>query len=292
MVPAMSRLSATTRLIALLGSPVSHSRSPLMQNGVFEYMGLNYAYLAFDIQPPQLADAIAGVRAMNIRGCNVTMPLKRDVCQFLDHLTPAAELAGAVNVIVNDHGVLTGHISDGEGYMMSLCDAGVDYVGKKITLAGTGGAATAVAIQAAMEGVRCIRLFNHRDGFFEQGQTLARLLCERFDCDASLHDLADLDSLKAEMANSDLFINGTPVGMEHSLHQSVIPDASYFHPQLVVSDLIYVPARTRLLRMAEAASLKTVSGLGMQLFQATSAFRMWTGYDMPVDVARRCLLAS
>lgn len=263
-----------------------------MQNGVFEALGLDFVYLAFDVGPDGVEDAIRGMRAMNFRGGNVTMPLKRVVCQYLDKLTPAAEMAEAVNVIVNDDGVLTGHISDGEGYMMSLDDAGVAYVGKKMTLIGAGGASTAVAIQAAIDGVKAISIFNHRDEFFAQGEKTVANLREKLGCDARIFDLADMDELRQEIESSDILINGTPVGMEATSDQSVIPDASYFHPGLVVTDLIYVPVETKLLKMAKAAGNKTVSGLGMQLFQGVSAFKMWTGQDMPIDIARAILFGK
>jgi shikimate dehydrogenase len=287
-----TRITGKTQLISLLGSPVSHSKSPGMQNGAFEALGLDYVYVAFDVGLDGVEAAIHGLRTMKFRGSNVTMPLKKAVCPYMDKLTPAAEMAGAVNVIVNDNGVLTGHISDGEGYMMSLDDAGVPYVGKKMTLIGAGGASTAVAIQAAIDGVRAISIFNHRDEFFEQGAITAARLRDKYGCDVQMFDLADMATLRAEIATSDILINGTPVGMEATLDQSVIPDTSYFHPGLVVTDLIYVPEETKLLKMAKAAGNKTVSGLGMQLFQAAPGFKMWTGQDMPIDIARAILFGT
>ncbi|MEN9543699.1 MAG: shikimate 5-dehydrogenase [Pseudomonadota bacterium] len=283
------RITGKTKLIALLGSPVSHSRSPQMQNGVFEALGLDFAYLAFDVGLDRVGDAVSALRTLGIRGANVTMPLKRAICSHLDQLSNAAEMAGAVNVIVNDDGVLTGHITDGVGYMASLAEAGVATEGKTMTIVGVGGAATAVAIQAAMQGVKCIHLFNARDDFFNGGEATAQMLQNRLGCEARFFDLADAAALKESIACSDIFVNGTPVGMEATLDQAVIPDASYFHRGLTVSDLIYVPEQTTLLRMARDAGCKTVSGMGMQLFQAVDAFRLWTGRDMPVELARQHL---
>ena len=285
-------ITGKTKLISLLGSPVSHSRSPSMQNGVFEALGLDYVYVAFDVGLDNVEAAIDGLRAMNFRGSNVTMPLKKVVCQYLDKLTPAAKMAGAVNVIINDDGVLTGHITDGEGYMMSLVDAGVEYIGKKMIIVGSGGASTAVAIQAAMDGVRSISIFNHKDAFYSNGERTVEGLRQRIGCKAHMFDLADMNLLRKEMMRSDIFINATPIGMEETLHESVIPDASYFHKNLIVTDLIYVPVETKLLKIAKAAGNKTVNGLGMQLFQGVSAFKMWTGHDMPIDVAREILFGK
>ncbi len=287
-----SQITGKTKMISLLGSPISHSKSPSMQNGVFEAKGLDFVYVAFDVPIEKVEDAVKGLRALNVRGSNVTMPLKKVICQYLDKLTPAAEMAGAVNTIVNDNGVLTGHITDGEGYMMSLVDAGVEFIGKKMTIVGAGGASTAVAIQAAIDGVKAISIFNNKDEFFASGERTVEGLREKFGCDAKLFDLEDLNALRAEMSTSDIFINGTPVGMKETLDQSVLPDASYFHSRLVVTDLIYEPEETTLLKRAKAAGCKTVSGLGMQLFQGVTSFQLWTGEKMPVDVARKILFGK
>ena len=285
-------ISGTTQLIALLGNPVAHSQSPTMQNGVFEELGLDFAYLAFAVDKDSVADAVKGLRAMQFRGANVTMPLKKVICQHLDKLTPAAELAGVVNVIHNNNGVLTGHISDGEGYMLSLSDSGVEYRGKKLTILGAGGASTAVAIQGAMEGVRAISIFNRKGSTYTEAQNLVRRLRHTFSCNIQLFDLADTKTLKYEISESNILINGTSIGMKATADQSLIPDADYFHSDLVVSDLIYVPTETKLLKMARTAGNRTVSGLGMQLFQGVSAFKMWTGQNMPIEIARKLLFGN
>ena len=176
--------------------------------------------------------------------------------------------------------------------MMSLIDVGVEYKGKKMTIVGAGAASTAVAIQAALDGVKAISFFNDKDEFFTDGEKTVATLREKIGCDAQIFDLADVDKLRYELANSDILINGTPIGMETSLDKSVIPDASFFHPRLIVTDLIYVPEETRLLKMAKAAGNTTISGLGMQLFQGVSAFKLWTGKDMPIDVARQILFGQ
>lgn len=284
-----SEITGKTKLIGLIGSPVCHSRSPSMQNGVFEALNLDYAYCAFEVGLDEASAAVSAIRTLKLRGCNVTTPLKSAVCEYLDALTPVAEMAGAVNVIVNDNGYLTGHITDGEGYMMSLEREGVEYKGEKMTLLGAGGAATAVAIQAADSGIGAISMFNHKDHFYANGEKMIERLRRRFSCDVKMFDLADLQALKAEIASSDILTNGTTVGMEASKDLSLIPSVDYFHPGLVVSDLIYVPAETTLLKMARSVGNKVVGGLGMQLYQGVSAFKLWTGQDMPVDVARKIL---
>jgi shikimate dehydrogenase len=173
--------------------------------------------------------------------------------------------------------------------MMSLKDAGVDYSARRMILLGAGAAATSVAIQAVMEGVRSITIFNRRDDYFEDGVITAARLRDRFDCDVRILDLADLDALRTEIEAGDILINGTPIGMEDTADRMALPDTSFLHPDLVVCDLIYVPRETLLLKRAAQIGCRTVSGLGMQLFQAVPAFKLWTGKDMDVDVAREAL---
>ena len=164
------RISGYTTLIGLLATPIKHTSSPKMHNEAFRYLGLDYAYLAFEVGNEGLEDAVKGLRAMQARGCNVSMPNKTVIHKYLDKLTPAAELAGAVNTVINDNGVLTGHITDGVGYMRSLSDAGFDVIGKKMTIVGAGGAATAICIQAALDGVAELSIFNQDDEFFARAE--------------------------------------------------------------------------------------------------------------------------
>lgn len=285
-------ISGKTRLIALLGSPVSHSRSPALQNGAFLALGLDYVYLAFDIPLERVTDAIQALRVLNARGANVTMPLKQAVCEHLDRLSPTAALAGAVNTIVNDDGVLAGHMTDGAGYLMSLDECRVPYIGKTMTILGAGGAATAVAVEAAMRGVRSVHLFNRRDAFFEAAQVRVMQLRERLGCDAQLHDLDDANDLAASIKTSDILVNATSIGMEATRDQCLIQDPGCFHAALTVSDLIYVPAETALLKMARARGCRTVDGTGMQRLQGMLSFQLWTGQDLPADLARQSLAVS
>ena len=160
------RIKGTTGLLALIGSPVGHSGSPAMYNFSFQYHNLDYAYMAFDIKEGQVPAALDAMRLFKMRGCNVTMPCKNKVAQCVDELSPAAEMCGAVNTIVNDHGHLTGHITDGIGFMAALKDNNIDAIGKKMTIVGAGGAATAIEIQAALDGVGEIVIFNRKDEFW------------------------------------------------------------------------------------------------------------------------------
>ena len=155
-----NRISGTTGLLALIGSPVGHSGSPAMYNYSFQKLGLDYVYVAFDIQVGEVEKAVEAMRLFKMRGCNVTMPDKTEVVKYMDELSTAARMIGAVNTIVNDDGRLTGYITDGEGFVNNLRDHGIEIAGKKITVAGGGGAATAIQVQCALDGAREITIFN------------------------------------------------------------------------------------------------------------------------------------
>ena len=283
------RLTGHTELIGLMAYPIRHSSSPAMHNEAFAYLGLDYAYLAFEVDNSTLEDAVKGLRALKMVGSNVSMPNKTVVGKYLDKLSPAAELVGAVNTIVNKNGVLEGHITDGIGYMASLCDYDIDVIGKKITVVGAGGAATAIEIQAALDGVKEISIFNIKDKFYEAGENTVRKINEKTNCKAKLFDLADKDALREEIASSYLLANATGVGMKPLEGQTWLPDPSYLRPDLIVTDTVYAPAETEFLRIAKEVGCKNMNGFGMMLFQGAAAFKMWTGHDMPIEHMKEVL---
>ncbi len=283
------RITGHTELIGLMAYPIRHSSSPAMHNEAFAYLGLDYAYLAFEVDNDTLEDAIKGLRALRMVGSNVSMPNKTVVHKYLDKLSPAAELCGAVNTIVNDNGVLTGHITDGIGYMRALKDNNIDVIGKKMTIVGSGGAATAIEVQAALDGVAEMSIFNIRDKFWDNAEATIRKINERTNCKVALYDLADLDKLKEEIASSYLFANATGMGMKPLEGQTYIPDKSFFRPDLIVTDVVYSPRETTMLKMAKEVGCKTMNGMGMMLFQGAAAFEMWTGKEMPIDHMKQVL---
>lgn len=283
------RITGHTELIGLMAYPIRHSSSPAMQNEAFAKMGFDYAYLAFEVDNDNLEDAVTGLRALKLRGSNVSMPNKTVVHKYLDKLSPAAELTGAVNTIVNDNGVLTGHITDGTGFMAAIKDNNIDAIGKKITIVGAGGAATAIQIQAALDGVSEISIFNRKDDFWERAVHNVETINSKTSCKATLYDLNDLEALKAEIESSYLFVNATGMGMKPLEGQTYIPDASYLRPELMVVDIVYSPAETALLKMAKAVGCKCMNGLGMMLFQGSAAFELWTGKPMPIDYMKEIL---
>lgn len=282
----MKEITGHTVLTGLLGSPVSHSISPMMHNESFKQLDLDYVYLAFDVGVEGMESAVNGLRTLGVRGFNVTMPGKNVMATLCDNLSPAAEIIGAVNTVVNDNGVLTGHNTDGVGYMMAVKDAGHDIIGKKMTLLGAGGAATAVLTQAALDGLSEISVFSIRDQFFGRAEKIIAQLNERTSCKVKLYDFEDDSILRREIGESAILTNGTSVGMAPNTDRSIITDTSMFHKDLIVSDVIYNPRETKLLKLAKEAGCQTFNGLYMLLYQGAEAFKIWTGQDMPVNVIK------
>ena len=281
-----NQITGHTRLTGLLGSPVEHSISPMMHNEAFQQLGLDYAYLAFDVGTDKLKTAVEGLRTLNVRGFNLTMPDKNLMCSLCDKLSPAAEIIGAVNTVVNDNGVLIGYTTDGVGYMHAVKDAGHNIIGKKMTLLGAGGAATAILVQAALDGVAEINVFNVRDNFFGRAEEIVAKLNERTSCKVTLHDFSDPEVLRASIADSAILVNGTSVGMAPKTENTIITDTTMFHKDLFVFDVIYNPQETRLLREAKEAGCKTGNGMYMLLYQGAASFKLWTGEDMPVEIIK------
>ncbi len=279
----MKEITGHTKLTGLLGSPVSHSISPMMHNESFRQLDLDYVYLAFDVGTDTLEAAVNGLRALNVRGFNVTMPDKNLMATLCDKLSPAAQISGAVNTVVNDNGILTGYTTDGIGYMRAVEDAGHNIIGKKMTLLGAGGAATSVLVQAALDGVSEISVFSIRDTFWERAEKTVAMLNERTSCKVTLYDFSDENVLRREIADSAILTNGTSVGMAPNTDRSIITDTTMFHKNLIVSDVIYNPRETKLMSLAREAGCATFNGLYMLLYQGAEAFRLWTGQDMPVD---------
>ena len=280
----MREITGHTRLTGLLGSPVAHSVSPLMHNEAFRQLGLDYVYLCFDVKEEGLKTAVEGLKMAGIRGFNLTMPNKNKMVELVDCLSPAAGLIGAVNTVVNNDGILIGHNTDGIGFMRSVKDAGYDIIGQEMTVMGAGGAATAICVQAALDGVKKIHLFTRPSSRFHQRTVgLVDRINQITDCEITLYDQADQHALRTSMEQSAILVNGTSVGMAPDTDASIIEDSSFFIPGKIVADIIYNPQETKLLKMAREAGCKTFNGMYMLLYQGAEAFRIWTGQEMPIE---------
>jgi len=287
------RISGHTGLLALIGSPVGHSGSPAMYNYSFEKLGLDYAYVAFDIKEDGVKGALDAMRLFNMRGMNVTMPDKVEAARHMDELSPAAQIIGAVNTIVNEEGKLIGHMTDGEGFVNNLKDHGVSVIGKKMVIAGGGGAVTAIQVQCALDGAKEITIFNKKDSFFERTlATAEKIRAAVPECVVNVYDIDDAGKLKEELISADIFVNATIVGMKPLENQSIITDLSLLRSDLVVADIVYNPEETKLLKDAKAAGCTCVGGKGMLVWQGASAFKLYTGMDMPVEEVKELLYGN
>lgn len=278
------RISGTTTLLGLIGSPVGHSGSPAMYNYSFDKLGVDAAYLAFDIQVEQVEEFIKAAKLLRMRGFNVTMPCKTEVARQVDELSPAAQIVGAVNTVVLEDGKLIGHITDGVGFIRNLEEHGVSVKGKKITIMGGGGAGTAIQVQAALDGAREISIFNMKDDFFANVEATAQKIKKAVpDCVVNTCDLADEALLYSEIRDSDILVNATKVGMKPMEDATLVKDTTVFREDLVVADVVYNPKETKMILDAKAAGVKTcVGGSGMLLWQGVEAFKLYTGREMPV----------
>ena len=278
------RINGHTKLYALIGSPVGHSGSPAMQKYSFEKLGLDCAYLAFDIPLEKTKDALDAFRTLHVGGFNVTMPCKTEVARLVEHLSPAAELIGACNtVVVEEDGTMTGHNTDGVGFVRNLKEHGVEVKGQKIVLLGTGGAATAIAVQAALDGAAEIAIFNQKDEFYANGEKTVEKLRKAVPgiSSVSINDLGDTELLREAVKNADILVNATRAGM--SPLEDVIPvPEDVLRPELAVADVVYNPRETLLVRKAKKAGCRAaVGGIGMLLWQGAAAFELFTGQEMP-----------
>ena len=283
----INEITGHTRLTGLLGSPVAHSKSPLMHNEAFRLLRLDYVYLCFDVKEDSLKTAFEGLKKLNVAGFNCTMPNKTAICELLDDLSPAAKMIGAVNTVVNENGRYIGHNTDGIGYMQSVKDAGFDIKGETMTLLGAGGAASSIFVQAALDGVKKINLFSIKDRFWEKAEKMVDMVNSNTDCDAKLIELGNDDILNEAISNSKILTNATSVGMAPNTDNCIVKDFSVFNENLIVSDVIYNPMETKLLKIAKEHGCPTFNGIYMLLYQGAEAFKLFTGKDMPVEEIKK-----
>jgi len=276
-------ISGGTKLCGVIGDPIEHTMSPVMHNAAFREAGLDYAYVAFRVRSEELGRAIEGMRALNIRGLNVTIPHKVGVIPFLDEIDPLAERIGAVNTIVNDDGTLTGYNTDATGFLQALLDRGMDPQKKRVLVLGAGGASRAVSLALAELGARLVILNRLEELDWAVG--LASRIGELFDMDVKAGEL-ERHNVERALEDTDIMVNTTSVGMRPDSDRSPV-DADLLRPGLVVFDIVYNPIKTRLLTEAETAGATTIAGIDMLAWQGALAFEKWTGKKAPVDLMKR-----
>lgn len=282
----MPNITSMTKLYTLIGDPVEHSLSPVMHNAAFQFLNLDYVYLAFRVDPKELKQTIAGMRSLGILGFNVTVPHKVSIMKYLDEVNPLAAEIGAVNTVVNKGGRLIGYNTDGAGAVAAL-EEHTDLHGKRVLLLGAGGAARALAFYLAPLAGSLV-IVNRTEA---TATDLADALNKRFKT-ASIEGMKLTENvLRRELEDVDILINATSVGMYPNVDETLV-NKGLLHPKIVVFDVVYNPLETRLLREAEVAKAKTVNGLKMLAYQGALSFEILTGRKPPVDVMVKTLIEA
>ncbi len=282
-------VNGATTLVGIIGHPVAHSRSPQMHNAAFAALGMNWAYVPFAVDPDRLEGAVHGLRDLNVRGFNVTIPHKQAIVPLLDELSPGARAIGAVNTVVNDNGRLVGHNTDGIGFVRSLHDARRWNPKRSpgALILGAGGSARAVCDELLRVGVAALRITNRTRARAEE--LVGHLKRVHPHADIKVLDWTPLDH-RAAINWAELIINTTSVGMKPGDPSPL--DTNGISPGHIVADLIYSPPQTPLLAKCKAANARTINGLGMLLYQGAEAFTLWTGQEAPIDAMKRGLEAD
>ena len=270
------KIDGHTRLAAVVAKPIKHSISPFIHNPAFERTAVNGVYLALEIGSEDLEATVANIRRYNMFGINLSMPYKQEVIQYLDELTPSARLIGAVNTVVNKNGTLIGYNTDGKGFFKSLPSFAIQ--GKKMTILGAGGAATAIIAQAALDQAEEIFVFTRQTSYANTVSKMAAI-SRQAKSRIQVLNLEDLATLQEKINQSDLLINGTSVGMDGESLPLV--ESIQLPAKILVADVIYKPFETPFLKWARSQKVEAVNGLGMLLYQAAEAFELWTGQPMP-----------
>jgi len=273
-------MSTKTRLCGVIGDPIEHTMSPAIHNAASIQMGLDYIYIPFHVKEEELGKAIDGMRALNIRGLNVTLPHKVAIIPLLDKLDPLAEKIGAVNTVTNDDGVLEGSNTDASGFLQALLERGIEPKGKKGVVLGAGGASRAISFILAERGARLV-ILNRR---LERAVELTGRLSTAFSKEVRALKLI-AENLSWALKEADILINTTSMGMSPNINETPAP-SNLLKPGLIVVDIVYNPIKTRLLREAEEAGAKTINGVDMFVWQGALSFERWTGVKAPIKLMR------
>ncbi len=272
-----------SELTGAFGNPIDENPTGVIMEAGYKAAGLDYRYLTIKVEPDGLKQAIAGIRAMNFKGINLTIPFKVEVLNYLDELTPAAEIIGAVNTVVSRDGRLIGENTDGKGLLKSFTDAGISVSGKQVTVLGAGGASRAICTECALAGASRVIIINKNP---QRGQELADLIAERTLAEAAYLPWTEAVSIPE---GTDILINATSIGLYPNISDR--PDIQYdtIHENMVVSDVIFNDPRTLFLKEAKDRGAVCINGLGMLVNQAAANFEIWTGEKAPVDIMTEVL---
>jgi shikimate dehydrogenase len=275
---------ARAELVGVFGDPVDENPTGIMQEAAFAAAGLNWRYITLRVVAADLPAAVAGLRALNFQGINLTIPHKVAILPLLDEVAPDAALIGAVNTVRRAGDRLIGENTDGKGFLRSVReDAGVDPAGKRVVFLGAGGAARAMTVELALAGARHITVVNRSA---DRGKALVRQLNEKTPVQA---EFEPWDGDYGVPADADILVNATSIGLFPDVAAMPCVALDSIRPGLLVCDVIPNPPQTAFLKAAATRGARTLDGLGMLVYQGAIAFKLWTGVDADVAVMRRAL---
>ena len=287
-------ISGYTRLAAVVANPIKHSLSPFIQNRAFQLTATDGVYLAFEIQADDLADTIKSAKRLGMYGLNFSMPFKTAAMPYMNSLSKAAQLIGAMNTLVIENDQFVGYNTDGVGFFNALlADQNFSVAGKNMTILGGGGAAMAIIVQAILNGANEINVFTRHSRSFELVKARLERLSALTEKEIQLFELPEVSSvltenlsakcqlLQSKIKQSDLLVNATSVGMDGL--SSPVPASIQLPPEILAVDVIYKGLSTPFLKWAESQGVRNQNGVGMLLYQAAESFKLWTGQTMPVE---------
>lgn len=270
-------------LTGVFGDPVDDNPTGVVEEAAFAAKNLNYRYLTIKVLPEDLGKAMDSVKIFGMKGINLTMPHKIKVLPYLDELSPAAEIIGAVNTVIQKEGRLFGENTDGKGFVTALKNSGETLDKKNVTILGAGGAARAIAVECALNGAAHINIINRS---IEKGEGLASLIQMKTDSSAKYLNWKNNMEIPSD---TDILINATSIGFSPNVTDKPDIDYTTITPEMCVCDVIFNPAETIFLKSAAENGAKTIIGLGMLVQQAALNFTLWTGVEAPVDVMEDAL---
>ena len=268
----MAEKNYRAELVGVFGDPVDGNPTGVIEEAAFAAAGLNWRYITCKVDAKDLGGAIRGMKAMNMRGVNLTMPHKIAVLEYLDELTEAAGIIGAVNTVVcREDGTLLGDNTDGKGFVRALDDERIDFAGKTVTMLGAGGAARSICVECALRGVKRIHIINRNTA---RGNDLAALIRGKTSADA---DYLPWNGAAAIPSDTDILINGTCVGLFPDIGACPDIDFGTVTKDMIVCDVVFNPVMPEFLKRAEAIGARVIPGIGMLVNQAAFNFELWTG---------------
>lgn len=282
-------VDGASQVVGVIGWPIQHSLSPPMHNAAFRAVGLNWVYVAFEVHPDNVGAAITGMRALDIRGLNVTIPHKAAVVSHLDEISPTSRQLGVVNTIVNADGHLGGDSTDGAGFIRALAEAGEGVTDNCVVLIGAGGSGRAVALAAAQQQPEELVIVDRTP---QRAVELAKLVRAAGGLEAVRAIAPDSPEVARVVSSADVIIDATPVGMYPHTDVAPVISPEWLRPCQLVCDLTYNPRDTVLLQAAREAGARILDGTGMLVHQGAIAFEQWTGEEAPVEVMRLALLEA